>query len=105
MSEVVDVFKEKFVSTLEEFAEANPPREGGELYLKHLKNKVITGSTITVTEIMKYLARAGYNAEDILKFLYALGLIVDSRNISELKDAARRVIREVEEEEDNARRL
>ena len=104
MSEVVDVFKEKFVTILEEFAAANPPREGGNLYLTHLKNKVMSGSTITVAEIMKYLAYAGYGVEDIIKFLYSLGLIVDNRNISEFKDAARRVIREAEEE-DNVGRI
>ena len=99
MSESVDVFKEKILEALDALEQRKaPPRQGGEIYLNHLRNKILQESYISITEIMKQLASAGYTIEDILQLLYEIGLINSTDDVVRFRDAARRVIMSMEEE-------
>lgn len=93
MSEAYDVFKEKIEMALDELVERKPPpRPGGDIYVQHLRGRVRAESSIGVSEIIKYLALAGYSIEDIIKFFHRIGIVNTENDVVRLKDAVRRVL-------------
>lgn len=98
MSESVDVVKVKILDALDRLLETRPPpRDGGEIYIQHLRNKIISDSVINISDVMEKMAQAGYTIEDILKLLYDIGLINSNDDVVRFRDAARRVIMKMEE--------
>ena len=93
MSESVDVFKEKLIESISDLMERNPPKTAdGEMYIKHLINRIETGESISASEIIEYLACAGYSVRDILKIFYDVGLITTDEDWVRYRDAVRRVM-------------
>lgn len=99
MSESVDVFKEKILEELDRL-EANkpPPRNGGGIYLTHLRNKIATDNVISVSEMIENLALAGYSIEDIIKFLIDIGIVNSNDDVVKFRDGVRRVMMKMKKE-------
>ena len=93
MSESVDVFKEKLIEIIESLVERNPPKTAdADMYIRHLINRIETGESISASEIIEYLACAGYSVRDILKVFYDAGLITSNEDWIRFRDAIRRVM-------------
>lgn len=91
--ESVNIEKAKIVSVIENLVEKKPPKTSdAEMYVKHLIGRIETSDMIRASEIIEYLACAGYSIQDIVKVFYDIGVISSSEDWVRYREAVRRAM-------------